>query len=64
VQIVKSEPSKEQIARFLECYDLLSRFHAEYTFNGGKSAFSMEDWPERPEQGVIDVRRWLVERAT
>jgi len=46
-------PTAAQIKRFLECFDVLSRFEAEQQVIRGYSAFGRVDWPDRPDRDVL-----------
>jgi hypothetical protein len=54
-----SEPTGQQIARFLKAFDELARFDAMLTLTRGMSAHRAADWPEKPDQDVVAVRTWL-----
>jgi hypothetical protein len=43
-------PSKEQISRFLRCFDILSRFDAEQR---------LKEWPDKPDKDAVAVKVWL-----
>lgn len=54
-----SQPPKEQIARFIECFDTLGQFEAMIQMVRGQSAFNKENWPEMPDPAVVAVKNWL-----
>jgi hypothetical protein len=56
-------PSKEQIARFLECFRLLSMFEAQHQLMRKWGAFNPADWPDRPDPSVLAVQEWLTQLA-
>jgi len=52
--------SKEQISRFLRCFDILARFDAERRLIRGHGAgFDPQEWPETPDRDVAAVKAWL-----
>ncbi len=53
-------PSKEQIARFLKCFDIFGRFDAEQRLIRGCGAgFDPREWPDKPDPDVVAVKTWL-----
>jgi hypothetical protein len=56
-------PTAAQIARFLACFDALSRFEASEQVIRGASAFDRKDWPDMPDPAVVEVIAWLKSHA-
>jgi O-glycosyl hydrolase len=56
-------PTAAQIARFLACFDALSRFEAQQQVIRGYGAFDRKEWPDTPDPAVVEVVGWLKSHA-
>jgi hypothetical protein len=57
-------PSKEQIGRFLKCFDILAQFDVEQrTVRGYGAGCDPHEWPENPDADVLAVKAWLEDLA-
>jgi hypothetical protein len=58
-----AQPSSEQIARFLQCFEALGKFEAMIHLTQGESAFEANEWPHNPDPDVMAVKQWLTGMA-
>ncbi len=56
-------PTKQQIERFLKCFDALLTFEAQQILIRGQGALSVTEWPLRPDPDVVAVKYWLEKKA-
>jgi hypothetical protein len=56
-------PTAAQIARFLECFETLSRYEAQHQVIRGYGAFDPVLWPDKPDPAVVEVLAWLKSHA-
>lgn len=57
------QPTKEQIARFIDCFDTLGQHDAMMQMVRGSSAFDRAKWPDMPDPSVVAVKVWLCDLA-
>ena len=55
------QPTSEQVARYLKYVHALDKFEATQKIIRGATAFSKEEWPDRPDESIVAVHRWLTE---
>lgn len=58
-----TEPTAQDIAKFMKCFDILSRFEAEHRLlRGWGAAFDQTEF-QMPDPAVMAVSSWLREIA-
>jgi hypothetical protein len=62
--VPEPHPTKQQIARFLKAFEAAMQFDAQQQLVRGQTAFDPSEWPDKPDEAILVVRRWLTELAT